>query len=246
MATAPQPATTYNTMSASPVPQRPRLTLFDLDHTLLPLDSDHGWGEFSIAIGWCDREDFGRRNDAFFEDYQAGRLNIPDYVRFATEQVVRRGPEAAAAAHARFMDEVIRPAMKPAAMQLVQGHLNAGDTVVITSATNEFVTRPIAHAFGVQELVATSLARDGSGWFTGEVDGIPNMREGKVVRMEAWLQNRGLRWSDVETTFYSDSMNDVPLLDKVDHAVATNPDARLRALAQERGWRVLDLFTENT
>ena len=244
MAFPPQPATTFNTMPASTASQRPRLALFDLDHTLLPLDSDHGWGEFSIAIGWCDRADFGRRNDAFFEDYLAGRLNVPDYVRFATEQVVRRGPEAAAQAHARFMDEVIRPAMKPAAVQLVQGHLDAGDTVVITSATNEFVTRPIAAAFGVQELVATSLVRDTNGWFTGEVDGIPNMREGKVVRMDAWLAARGLAWSDVETTFYSDSMNDVPLLEKVDHPVATNPDERLRALAQERGWRVLDLFTE--
>ncbi len=244
MAISPQPATSFDTMSAPTAPQRPRLALFDLDHTLLPLDSDHGWGEFSIAIGWCDRTEFGRRNDEFFADYLAGRLDVPDYVRFATAAVVQRGPEAAAAAHARFMDEVIRPAMTPAALQLVQGHLDAGDTVVITSATNEFVTRPIAQAFGVQELVATSLARDAQGWFTGEIDGIPNMREGKVVRMDAWLAARGLSWSDVETTFYSDSMNDVPLLEKVDHPVATNPDTRLRALAQERGWRVLDLFTE--
>ena len=231
-------------MSTSELAIKPRLALFDLDHTLLPLDSDHGWGEFSIAIGWCDREEFGRQNDAFFDDYLAGRLNIPDYVRFATAAVVQRGAAAAMAAHQRFMDEVIRPAMKPAALALVQQHLDAGDTVVITSATNEFVTRPIAEAFGVQELVATSLARDAQGWFTGEIDGIPNMREGKVVRMDAWLAARGLSWSDVETTFYSDSMNDVPLLEKVDHPVATNPDTRLRALAQERGWRVLDLFTE--
>ena len=231
-------------MSDSSPAQRTKLALFDLDHTLLPLDSDHGWGEFSIAIGWCDRAEFGRRNDEFFADYQAGRLNIPDYVRFATEQVVRRGPEAAAQAHARFMDEVIRPAMRPAAVQLVQSHLQAGDLVVITSATNEFVTRPIATAFGVEHLLATELARDANGWFTGEIAGLPNMREGKVVRMTEWLAARGLTWSDVESTFYSDSMNDVPLLEQVDHPVATNPDARLRALAQERGWRVLDLFTE--
>lgn len=231
-------------MSAPLASQRPRLALFDLDHTLLPLDSDHGWGEFTIAIGWCDRVEFGRRNDAFFADYQAGHLDVPDYVRFATESVVQRGPQAAAAAHQRFMDEVIRPAMAPAAVQLVQSHLNAGDTVAITSATNEFVTRPIAQAFGVQHLIATALARDASGWFTGEIDGLPNMREGKVTRMTEWLAARGLAWGDVESTFYSDSMNDVPLLEHVDHPVATNPDARLRALAQERGWRVLDLFTE--
>ena len=231
-------------MSTSELPNKPRLALFDLDHTLLPLDSDHGWGEFSIAIGWCDREAFGRQNDAFFEDYQAGQLNIPDYVRFATAAVVERGEAASAAAHQRFMTEVIRPAMKPAAIALVQNHLDAGDTVVITSATNEFVTGPIAQAFGVRHLLATELARGASGWYTGEIAGIPNMREGKVVRMTDWLAARGQSWNDVETTFYSDSMNDVPLLEKVDHPVATNPDARLRALAEERGWRIVDLFSE--
>ena len=148
------------------------------------------------------------------------------------------------AAHRRFMDEVIRPAMKPAAIELVQKHLDAGDTVVITSATNEFVTAPIAKAFGVQHLLATELVRDDKGWFTGEIAGVPNMREGKVVRMTEWLNARGQRWEEVETTFYSDSMNDVPLLEKVDHPVATNPDARLRALAEERGWRIVDLFSE--
>lgn len=230
--------------TSSESPNKPKLALFDLDHTLLPLDSDHGWGEFSIAIGWCDREAFGRQNDAFFADYQAGRLNVPDYVRFATAAVVQRGEAEANAAHQRFMDEVIRPAMKPAALALVQEHLQAGDIVVITSATNEFVTRPIAEAFGVQHLLATELARDASGWFTGEIAGTPNMREGKVVRMTDWLAARDLAWEDVESTFYSDSMNDVPLLEKVDHPVATNPDAHLRALAEERGWRIVDLFSE--
>lgn len=233
-------------MSLASSPQRPRLALFDLDHTLLPIDSDHGWGEFAIDIGWCDREAFGRRNDAFFADYQAGALNVADYVRFATEAIVQRGAEAALAAQAQFMQAVIRPVMTPQALALVQSHRDAGDVVVMTSATNEFVTRPIAQAFGVQELIATELERDASGWFTGAIKGVPNMREGKVTRMQAWLAARNLSWDTVDATFYSDSMNDVPLLERVNHPVATNPEPRLRALAQERGWRVLDLFTENT
>ncbi|CAN7276686.1 HAD-IB family hydrolase [Acidovorax sp. LjRoot129] len=225
--------------------RRLRLALFDLDHTLLPLDSDYEWGEFTIRIGWNDPVEFARRNDEFYAHYQAGTLNVHDYVRFATEAVRQRGPEASAAAHAQFMREVIGPAIQPQALKLVREHQEAGDTVLIVTATNEFVTRPIAKALGVEDaaLLAVQLVRDPlTGWYTGEIDGVPTMREGKVRRMEAWLAERGLTWSDVDSTFYSDSMNDVPLLDKVTHAVATNPDPRLRALAQERGWRILDLF----
>ena len=221
---------------------RPRLALFDLDHTLLPLDSDYEWGEFTTRIGWTDREEFGRRNQAFYDDYVAGRLDVHDYVRFATEAVRLRGAAAAAEAHARFMREVIAPAIHAQARALLQKHHDAGDEVLIITATNEFVTRPIAQALGVPQLLATELARDADGWITGEILGVPCMREGKVQRMQQWLTGRGLSWQDVDSTFYSDSMNDVPLLEKVNHPVATNPDARLRALAQERGWRVLDLF----
>ena len=221
---------------------RPRLALFDLDHTLLPLDSDYEWGEFTTRIGWTDREEFGRRNQAFYDDYVAGRLDVHDYVRFATEAVRLRGAAAAAAAHAQFMREVIAPAIHAQARALLQKHHDAGDEVLIITATNEFVTRPIAQALGVPQLLATELARDADGWITGEILGVPCMREGKVQRMQQWLAGRGLSWQDVDSTFYSDSMNDVPLLEQVNHPVATNPDARLRALAQERGWRVLDLF----
>ncbi|WP_298210106.1 HAD family hydrolase [Acidovorax sp.] len=225
--------------------RRLRLALFDLDHTLLPLDSDYEWGEFTIRIGWNDPVEFARRNDEFYAHYQAGTLNVHDYVRFATEAVRQRGPEAAAAAHLQFMRDVISPAIKPQALDLIRQHQAAGDTVLIVTATNEFVTRPIAKALGVADdaLLAVQLARDASGWYTGEIDGIPTMREGKVLRMEQWLAERQLAWGDVDSTFYSDSMNDVPLLEKVNHPVATNPDPRLRALAQERGWRILDLFT---
>lgn len=221
---------------------RHRLVLFDLDHTLLPLDSDYEWGEFSIRIGWRDAVEFGRRNAEFYAHYQAGTLNVPDYVRFATEAVREHGPEEAAVAHARFMREVIEPAIQPQALELVRRHQAAGDEVLIITATNEFVTRPIAQALGVSELLAMELERGPDGWYTGEIRGEPTMREGKVRRMERWLAERGLAWADVDSTFYSDSMNDVPLLETVNHPVATNPDARLRALAQQRGWPILDLF----
>ena len=221
---------------------RPRLALFDLDHTLLPLDSDYEWGEFTIRIGWADREEFGRRNQAFYDAYVAGTLDVHEYVRFATEAVCRRGPQAAEEAHARFMREVIEPAIHPQARALLQRHRDAGDEVVIITATNEFVTRPIAQALGVEHLLAVELERGADGWFTGEIHGVPSMREGKVQRMQEWLAARGQSWDSVESTFYSDSMNDVPLLEKVNHPVATNPDARLRALAAERGWPILDLF----
>ncbi|WP_404299535.1 HAD family hydrolase [Alicycliphilus denitrificans] len=222
--------------------QRRRLALFDLDHTLLPLDSDYEWGEFTIRIGWTDREEFGRRNKAFYDDYVAGRLDVHDYVRFATEAVRLRGPDAAAQAHAQFMRDVIAPAIHDQARALVQKHRDAGDEVLIITATNEFVTRPIAQELGVPQLLALELERDTDGWITGDIRGVPTMREGKVRRMEQWLAERDLDWQDVDSTFYSDSMNDVPLLEKVNHPVATNPDPRLRALAQQRGWRILDLF----
>ncbi len=219
-----------------------KLALFDLDHTLLPIDSDYSWGQFTLDIGWCDPGHFKARNDAFYAQYQAGALDVHAYVRFATEAIRLRGPEAALAAREDFMRRVIRPAIRPEALALVESHRAAGDQVVIVTATNEFVTRPIADAFGVEELVAVRLARDAGGWITGEIDGVPSMRDGKVTRMAQWLAGRGATWDDVDATFYSDSMNDLPLLEKVRHPVATNPDPRLRQVAAERGWRILDLF----
>jgi HAD superfamily hydrolase (TIGR01490 family) len=219
-----------------------RLALFDLDHTLLPLDSDYAWGVFTQDIGWTDPAVFQARNDEFYEHYKAGTLDIHDYVRFATEAVRLRGPAAAAAAHELFMEKVIRPALREEALSLVRRHQAAGEQVVIVTATNEFVTAPIARAFGVEELIAVQLERGTDGWITGEIAGVPSMREGKVERVGQWLAIRGLGWNDVHVTFYSDSTNDLPLLEAVDHPVATNPDDRLRAIASERGWRILDLF----
>ncbi len=227
------------------------LALFDLDHTLLQIDSDHAWGVHTTRIGWTDPEAFARRNDAFYAHYKAGTLDIHDYVRFATDAVRERGPQAAAAAHADFMREMVLPALLPVARELVEQHRARGDTLLLVTATNEFVTAPIAQALGIEHLIAVQLERaplpDGSGdWITGAIRGVPSAREGKVTRMQAWLAERGLDWHSVHCTFYSDSINDLPLLEKVQVPVATNPDDRLRAIAQARGWRILDLFEKLT
>ena len=219
-----------------------QIALFDLDHTLIPFDSDHAWGEHTISLGWRDPVDFKRRNNEFFEQYRAGTLDLHQYMRFATEAIRAQGAEKSSAGHASFMQAVVQNGIKPEALALVQNHRQAGHEVVIVTATNEFVTRPIAAAFGVSELIAVELERDADGLITGEIHGTPSFREGKVIRVGDWLAARQLDWDGVETWFYSDSMNDVPLLEKATHAIATNPDERLRALAIERGWRILDLF----
>ena len=223
-------------------PSKKKLTLFDLDHTLLPIDSDYAWGQFTTAIGWTDPVEFARRNDEFYAQYQAGTLDVHDYVRFATEAARLRGQAQAEAARQQFLAEVIEPAVRPEALALVREHQAAGDTVVIVTATNEFVTRPIADRFGVAELIAVELERDARGWITGEIRGTPSFREGKVLRLQQWLQQRQLERGAVDVTCYTDSTNDVPLLEQADHPVATNPDERLRALAGRQGWPVLDLF----
>jgi HAD superfamily hydrolase (TIGR01490 family) len=221
---------------------KPSLALFDLDHTLLPIDSDYAWGQFTITLGWTDPVEFARRNDEFYAHYQAGTLDIHEYVRFATEAFRLRGPRQAAAAHQRFMDEVIRPAIRPQALELVERHRRAGDRLMVITATNEFVTRPIVELFGITEMISVELARDANGWYSGEIKGVPSMREGKVQRLQQWLAGQGLDFDSVEATFYSDSANDLPLLGRVQHPVATNPDARLRDHARQQGWPILELF----
>ena len=220
-----------------------RLALFDLDYTLLPIDSDHAWGEFTVALGWCDRQTFGQTNDRYLQQYQAGTLDIHDYVRFATAAVRARGNQEVQAARARFMQEVIGPQIRPAARELVQHHREAGDTLLMVTATNALVTQPIARAFGITHLVATELSRDARGQLTGEIEGVPSFRQGKVQRVEQWLQQRGLEWAQLEhSVFYTDSLNDLALMQRVHEPVATNPDAGLRAHAQREGWRILQLF----
>lgn len=220
-----------------------KLALFDLDHTLIPIDSDYAWGAFTTSIGWTDPVLFRQRNDDFYAHYKAGTLDIHEYVRFATDAARRQGAAKSIAAHADFMRSVVLPVIKPAALELLRQHQQAGDQVVIVTATNAFVTRPIAEVLGVDQLIAVDLEQDAGGWITGRIQGVPSFREGKIKRVEDWLAERGWGWDDVDATFYSDSINDLSLLEKVQHPVATNPDERLRAIATERGWRILDLFT---
>jgi HAD superfamily hydrolase (TIGR01490 family) len=220
-----------------------KLAIFDLDGTLIAKDSDHAFGEFLVELGWADGAAFKRDNDFFYQQYQAGSLDIDAYVEFATRPWRDRTEDEQRHAVARFMREQMQPAIGDAARALVRRHLDAGDRVVIATSTNEFITRPIADAFGVSTLVATELERDARGRVTGRIRGVPSLREGKVTRLQQWLQSEGLRLTDFDASvFYSDSTNDLPLLERVSEPVATNPSAALEAVARERGWRILRFF----
>jgi HAD superfamily hydrolase (TIGR01490 family) len=219
-----------------------RLALFDLDGTLIPGDSDHAFCEFLIAIGWAEEAEFHRRNDEFFRQYQAGRLDIASYIEFATAPWRTRPADEQQAAMQRFLAEVMQPQIQPAALDLVRDHQLQGDLVAIVTATNEFITRPIADRFGVEHLIAVRLARDAQGAVTGRIDGTPSFRDGKNQRVDDWLAGLGHRFGDFEQTlFYSDSTNDLPLLERVSTPVATNPGAALEAIALERHWGMLRL-----
>ena len=220
------------------------LCLFDLDHTLLPIDSDHAWGEFVIRQGWVDPVEFARGNDQFYAQYQAGTLDIHAYIEYATRPWRDRPTGEMAAAHLRFMEESIRPAIRPVALELVRRHQAQGDLVALVTATNEFVTAPIAQAFGIDHLISVRLARGPAGNITGRIDGTPSFREGKIVRTQEWLGGMGAALRDFDrVSFYSDSANDLPLLESATDPVATNPSPSLETIARERGWRILQLFS---
>lgn len=220
------------------------LCLFDLDHTLLPIDSDHTWGAFVARQGWVDAVEFGRGNDRFYAQYEAGTLDIHEYVEYATRPWRDRPAAEMKPAHERFMQEAILPFVRPAAMKLVRHHQDQGDLVALITATNEFVTAPIAAAFGIEHLIAVRLERSPAGSITGRIDGVPSFREGKVARTREWLADMGLSPQDFTRVFvYSDSANDLPLLESATDPVATNPSPSLETLARERGWRILQLFS---
>ena len=217
------------------------LALFDLDNTLLACDSDYEWGQFLVTRGVLERDAYEAQNAAFYEQYKAGVLDIHEFLGFALRPLAEHAPEDLDRWHGEFMLARIRPAMGAPAKALVQRHLAAGDLCAVVTATNSFVTGPIAREFGVPHLVATEPERS-AGRFTGRVAGMPCFREGKIVRVEAWLAGQGRRLQDFpQSTFYSDSHNDLPLLERVSHPVAVDPDAALAAEAARRGWPVISL-----
>jgi len=220
-----------------------RLALFDLDHTLLPLDSDYQWADFLARTGRAgDPDEARRRNDDLMDRYNRGELTAEQAAEFMLGLLAAHTPYELAAWHEEFMAEVIRPGFTPAAVRLVAQHLEAGDLCAVVTATNSFVTAPIARAFGVPHLIATDPEYV-AGRYTGRIQGTPSFREGKVVRVREWLAGMGLTLADFsESFFYSDSVNDVPLLEQVSRPVATNPSPTLREIAGRQGWPVLDLF----
>ena len=220
-----------------------RLALFDLDHTLLPLDSDYQGAEYLAKTGKIgDPAVAIARNNELMDRYNAGQLTAEESAGFMLGLLTNQTAQTLAQWHEDYMRQVIRPAMKPCAIDLVEQHLLAGDLCALVTATNSFVTAPIARAFGIPHLIATEPEFIG-GRYTGKIHGTPSFKEGKVLRVNAWLKGMGLQFSDFsESYFYSDSINDVPLLDVVTHPIVTNPSTSLFELAQQRHWPVLNLF----
>ncbi len=218
-----------------------RLALFDLDNTLLSCDSDYEWGQFLIDRGVLEREAYEAQNRAYYDQYVAGTLDIHEFLGFALRPLARHTREELLRWHGEFMDTRIKPAISRAARELVREHQAAGDLCAIITATNSFVTAPIAREFGVPHLVATEPElRDGR--YTGKVAGTPCFREGKLERLDQWLAGLGRRFGDFgDSTCYSDSHNDLPLLERVKRPVAVDPDEKLAAQAQKRGWPVISL-----
>ena len=218
-----------------------KLTLFDLDNTLLNGDSDFEWSQFLIRIGVLDRELFEAKNLAFYEHYKAGTLDIQEFLDFQLKPLSRHARKTLDEWHSQFMREQALGMITQSARDLVDRHRKAGDVCVIITATNSFVTAPIAREFGIEHLIATEPEHNG-GEFTGRVAGVPCFREGKIIRLQNWLEQHG--WgldSFAVATFYSDSLNDLPLLSKVKNPVAVNPDETLRAHAEKLGWPVMSL-----
>ena len=211
------------------------LALFDLDNTLLIGDSDYLWGCFLVEKGLVDKQLYEEANERFYRQYAEGELDIHEFLRFALTPLAGNDPELLNSMHAEFMQSHIKPIMSKVGMERIAHHRNKGDHPVIITATNSFVTRPIAEAFDINDLIATEPEKI-DGKYTGNVDGTPCFQQGKIERLHAWLEQSGMDFSD--SWFYSDSHNDLPLLEEVAHPVAVDPDDTLRTIAEERGWQI--------
>ena len=219
---------------------RPKLALFDLDNTLLAGDSDYAWAEFLIEEGVLEAGDYNARNDHFYQRYKDGTLDIHEFLDFQLKPISGVPRAQLESWHRKFMERKIRPMIGQAALELVARHADA--TTAIVTATNSFVTAPIAQALGVPNLIATDIQEE-NGMYLCKVRGTPCFQEGKIERVAEWLATRGRDLADFESWFYSDSRNDLPLLERVDHPVAVDPDAVLRAEAERKGWPVMSLRT---
>jgi len=214
------------------------LAIFDLDNTLLSTDSDHAWGEFLLEQGAVDPLAYREANDRFLADYQAGTLDIQAFLDVALRPLAEHSPEQLAAWHQQFMASKIEPHILVKGEELVARHRARGDTLLMITATNRFITGPIAERLGIDELIAVEPEMV-DGRYTGRSTGIPSYREGKVQRLEEWLADKELTLDD--SWFYSDSHNDLALLEQVDHPVAVDPDPSLREVAEARGWKIISL-----
>lgn len=214
------------------------LAIFDLDNTLIAGDSDHAWGEFLCEKGIVDSEEYSRANDYFYEQYKNGGLDIYEFLEFALRPLAKLPRNELDALHQQFMLEKVEPMMLPKAAELLNNHRERGDYLLIITATNRFVTGPIAAHLGVDEIIATD-PEEVDGQFTGKVSGTPCFQSGKVTRLNNWLEANPHDLS--ESYFYSDSHNDLPLLEQVGHPIAVNPDEKLETLANDKLWPVLDL-----
>lgn len=218
-----------------------KLALFDLDNTLLNGDSDFEWSQFLIRIGILDRELFEVKNQSFYDQYKLGTLDIHEFLDFQLKPLSRHSRKVLDDWHQQFMRESILPIITQPALDLVRQHREAGDVCVIITATNSFVTAPIAREFGIEHLIATEPEHK-NGEFTGRVADVPCFREGKITRLNNWLAERGWNLESFsDSTFYSDSLNDLPLMCQVQHPVAANPDETLRAHAEQHGWPIVNL-----
>ncbi len=218
-----------------------QLALFDLDHTLISGDSDYEWTQLLITKGVLDRDTYEKRNNEFFDQYKAGKLDIFEFLDFQLRSLADNSRTDLDKWHAEFMESRVLPLIRPKALELVKRHQDNGDLCALVTATNSFVTGPICRKLGIPHLIAT-VAEQADGRFTGKPRGTPAFREGKIERVEAWLESMGLWWSSFERSwFYSDSLNDIPLMSLVTDPVAVNPDNTLRAHAEAAGWAILNL-----